>query len=174
MKKILPLILLLAVTSTGCSWPFTKKEAKPAPTPKQTPVVVTEKPATFGSGKDLIKQLQQALKEAQEANKRLGLDLINAKKDTDRAKEETVEVQKKADDLLKWGLVQQAEKEKYMKKYDEAMKKYHRLKLLAAIIGGAVGILIGLQFMNLAPPPYNFAVPFGAAALFAALVWIYF
>lgn len=174
MKKILPLIILLSIVSTGFSWPFTKKETKPVPTPKQAQVAPPEKPATFSSGKDLVKQLQQALKEAQEANKRLGVDLANAKTDTERAKEETAEVQKKADNLLKWGQIQQVEKEKYLKKYNEAVKRYHRLKMIAALIAAAVGVMLGLQFMNFAPPPYNFAVPVGVAGLFAGLVWMFF
>lgn len=168
MKKILPLILLLAITSTGFSWPFGKPKAKPTPTPVQIEV-----PATPKAGRGLIEQLKKDLKDAIESNNRLKASLNKAKEEVETAKIETAAVQKKADELLKWGIVQQTEKEKYMKKYDEAMKKYHRLKLLAAIIGGAVGILIGLQFMNLAPPPYNIAVPFGAAALFAWLVWMF-
>lgn len=172
MKKLLPFIILLSFAATGFSWPFQKP--KPSPTPKVTKVVTPVETPTISGGRNILKDLQAALKEALEANNKLSGLLKQTREEVETAKAETLIVQKKADDLLKWGLIQQAEKEKYMKKYDEALKKYHRLKLLAAIIGGAVGILIGFQFMNLAPPPYSFAVPFGAAALFAALVWIYF
>jgi DNA-binding transcriptional regulator YhcF (GntR family) len=174
MKIITSLLLLFLITSTGLSWPFGKKEAKPTPTPKQTKVVTPEKPPTLSGGRDLVKQLQKELSEALDSNKKLGVSLENAKKDVETAKIETATVQKKADELEKWGVLQQAEKHKYMKKYDEALVKYHRLKMIAAIIAGAVGVLLGLQFMNFAPPPYNIAVPFGAAGLFALLVWLYF
>jgi hypothetical protein len=60
-----------------------------------------------------------------------------------------------------------------MEKYNNAVKRYHKLKLIAALIAAAGGVLLGLQFMNLAPPPYNIGVPVGAAALFAALVWFF-
>jgi len=173
MKKLLPLILLLTLASTGLTWPFGKREPKPAPTPKQVETAKPVKPPTVGDGRDLVKQLQVALKEGQEANKKLGEALERAKKELETAKGETLVVQKKADDLQAWGVVQQAEKEKYIKKYNETVAKYHRLKMIAALIAAAVGVLIGLQFMNLAPPPYNFAVPVGAAALFAGLVWMF-
>jgi hypothetical protein len=45
--------------------------------------------------------------------------------------------------------------------------------MIAALIAAAGGVLLGLQFMNLAPPPYSFGIPVGAAALFAALVWFF-
>jgi hypothetical protein len=58
-----------------------------------------------------------------------------------------------------------------MEKFEKAIKRYHRLKMIAALIAAAAGVFVGLQFMNLVPPPYNFGVPIGGAALFAALVW---
>lgn len=173
MKTLTALTLLFVITSTGMAWPFGKKDPKPAPTPKQTKVVTPEKPPTFSGGRDLVKQLQKELSDALDSNKRLGASLESAKKEVETAKAETDIVQKKANDLEKWGIVQQAEKHKYMKKYDEALVKYHRLKMIAAIIAAAVGVMLGLQFMNFAPPPYNFAVPVGAAALFAGLVWMF-
>jgi hypothetical protein len=45
--------------------------------------------------------------------------------------------------------------------------------MIAALIAAAAGVFIGLQFMNLVPPPYNLGVPFGAAGFFAALVWFF-
>ena len=169
MKKLLPLILLLTMASTGFSWPFGKPKPKPTPTPTQVEV-----PATPKAGRGLIDQLKKDLKDALEANRKLKISLDKAKTELDTARGETVIVQKKADELQEWGIVQQADKEKFKNKYEETAAKYKRLKLIAAAIAAAVGVLIGLQFMNFAPPPYSFAVPVGAAVLFALLVWMFF
>jgi glycosyltransferase involved in cell wall biosynthesis len=92
---------------------------------------------------------------------------------TKQAEAKTFEVQKSADTLKEWGMIQQAEAQKFMDKYNNAVKRYHRLKMIAALIAAAVGVLLGLQFMNLVPPPYNLGVPVGAAALFVSLVWFF-
>jgi hypothetical protein len=60
-----------------------------------------------------------------------------------------------------------------MEKYNNAVKRYHRLKAIAALIAAAVGVLLGLQIMGFVPPPYSLLVPVGGAGLFAALVWFF-
>lgn len=174
MKKLLPIIFILSfVTSTSYAWPFGKKEPKPKPTP-----VAVVKPAptpkpTISGGRELVKEIATELKAAKEENTRLKASLDKANKEVTKAQSQIVEVQKAADALKEWGIIQQAEAQKFMEKYNNAVKRYHRLKMIACIIAAAAGVFLGLQFMNLAPPPYNFGVPVGAAALFAALVWFF-
>lgn len=173
MKKYIPIIILLIATSTGMAWPFNKKEIKPQPIPvaisKPSP---TPKP-TIQEGREIVKGIAAELTIAKTENIKLKTSLTNAIADLQRAEAKTAEVQKSADSLKEWGIAQQVEAQKYFEKYTSAVKRYHRLKLIAAIIAAAGGVLLGMQFMNLAPPPYNFGVPVGAAALFAALVWFF-
>jgi hypothetical protein len=171
MKKLLTTILLLTfLASTSMAWPFKK-----LPTPQPTPVAVakpTPKP-TIQDGRDLAKGIVGELKAAKEENTKLKTSLDKAVEQTKQAEAKTFEVQKSADTLKEWGMIQQAEAQKFMDKYNNAVKRYHRLKMIAALIAAAVGVLLGLQFMNLVPPPYNLGVPVGAAALFASLVWFF-
>lgn len=172
MKKILSIIIVLSfVTSTSFAWPFGKKQPKPTPTP-----VAVAKPTlkpTIQDGRQLVKELSTELKTAKVENSNLKNSLAKASEQVKQAELKTIEVQKAADALKEWGIIQQAEAQKFMEKYNKAVKRYHRLKMIAALIAAAVGVLLGLQFMNLAPPPYNLGVPVGAAALFAALVWFF-
>lgn len=167
MKYILTLLFILFFTTTGQAWPFGKKEPKPTPTP-----TVVKKP-TVQDGRQLVKELSVELRSAKEENSKLKNSLSKASEQIKQAEAKTFEVQKAADALKEWGIIQQAEAQKFMEKYNKAVKRYHRLKMIAALIAAAGGVLLGLQFMNLAPPPYNLGVPVGAAALFAALVWFF-
>ena len=173
MKKLLPIIILLSFVSTGMAWPFGKKEPKPTPTSaavaKPSP---TPKP-TISGGRELVKEIAIELKAAKEENTRLKASLDKANKEVTTAQSQTLEVQKAADALKEWGIIQQAEAQKFMEKYNSAVKRYHRLKMIACIIAAAAGVFLGLQFMNLVPPPYNLGVPMGGAALFALLVWLF-
>lgn len=174
MKKILAIIIVLSfITSTGMAWPFGKKEPKPQPTPtavvKPSP---TPKP-TIQDGRLIAKEIAAELRAAKEENTKLKSSLTKATEQVTKAEAKTLEVQKAADALKEWGIIQQAEAQKFMEKYNNAVKRYHRLKLIAALIAAAGGVLLGLQLMNFAPPPYNLGVPVGAAALFAALVWFF-
>ena len=172
MKKILSiLIVLIFATTSAMAWPFGKKEPKPTPTPAAV-AKPTPKP-TISGGREIVKEISTELKAAKEENIKLKTSLDKALEQVKTAEAKTFEVQKSADALKEWGIIQQAEAQKFMEKYNKAVKRYHRLKMIAALIAAAVGVLLGLQFMNLAPPPYNFGVPVGAAALFAALVWFF-
>lgn len=172
MKKIIFTLLILGlVTTQGMTWPFKKKELKTQPTP-----VAVVKPAPkppLQEGRELIKDIANELKSAREANSKLKNNLATAIKNVQKAEAETSQVQKAADALKTWGIQQQMEAQKHFQKLTDTLKRYHRLKLIAALIAAAGGVLLGLQFMNLAPPPYNLGVPIGAAALFAALVWFF-
>ena len=171
MKKILPIITLICLISTGYTWPFKKKEIKPTIQQSQTEVVKVK--PTIQDGRNLVKEISVELKVAKDENIKLKNNLEKAAQKLQQAELKIQEVQKAADSLKQWGIEQQAEAQKYFDKYTKAVKRYHRLKWIAAIIAAAVGVLLGLQFMNLAPPPYNLGVPVGAAALFAALVWFF-
>lgn len=170
MKKIIPLIIFLTLTSSVFAWPFGKKNTQPKPSPTPSQVVEPVKPTPSG-GREILSQLKNELVSAKQENAKLKQSLDSVKSQLQIAKDETLKVQKDADILKEWGIVQQAEAQKFMEKYNAAVKRYHRLKLIAAFIAAGVGVLLGLQFMNLAPPPYNLGVPVGGAALFAALVW---
>lgn len=175
MKKILLTIIIATfVTSTGMAWPW-GKTPKPTPTPTPTPVAVStnKEPATIGNARQVIKELNTELLNAKSQNTLLKDNLERANAKAASAEQETLKVQQAADKLKEWGIVQQVEKFKWMEKYEKAVKRYHRLKIIAMIIAGAAGVFLGLQFMNLVPPPYNLGVPVGGAALFALLVGLF-
>jgi hypothetical protein len=171
MKYILPVIAVLFLTSTGQAWPFGKKEPKPQPTPVAV-AKPTPKP-TINEGREIVKGITVELKAAKEENTKLKASLDKALQQTQTAEARTLEVQKSADALKEWGVIQQAEAQKFMEKYNSAVKRYHRLKAIAALIAAAVGVLLGLQIMGFVPPPYSLLVPVGGAGLFAALVWFF-
>lgn len=173
MKKLLPIIILLSFVTTGMAWPFGKKEPKPQPTPAAVAKTSPTPKPTISGGRELLKELSAELKAAKQENANLKNSLTRATEKVSRAEAKTVEVQKAADALKEWGIIQQAEAQKFMEKYNNAVKRYHRLKAIAAVIAAAAGVFLGLQFMALVPPPYNLGVPIGAAALFAALVWFF-
>ncbi len=179
MKKyiLLSTLVFFCMTSTGMSWSiFGKRPQKqtttsvnatvePTPTPKPKP--------TIQEGRNLVRSISLELKAAKEENLKLQTSLDSATSKIQQAEEKTAEVQKAADSLKEWGINQQIEAQKYFQKYNDAVKRYHRLKLIASIIAAAGGVLLGLQFMNFAPPPYNIGVPVGSATLFGLLVWFF-
>lgn len=174
MKKLLSILIILSFVSTSAmAWPFGKKEPKTQPTPAATPKPSPTPKPTISGGREIVKEITFELKAAKEENTRLKTSLDKAQKQVVQAEARTVEVQKSADALKEWGIIQQAEAQKFMEKYNNAVKRYHRLKLIASIIAAAAGVFLGLQFMNLVPPPYNLGVPVGGAALFALLVWLF-
>jgi uncharacterized transporter YbjL len=172
MKRIFLFLFILSLCAANAmAWPWEKKQS---PT-KPTPVLVTEvkKPATISDAKDVVKQLNNELANAKQQNGVLKENLARALTRAELAESETMKVQQSAKKLEDWGVVQQAEKVKWMQKYENAVKRYHRLKAIAAFIAAGIGILLGLQFMNLVPPPYNLGVPIGGALLFSSLVWFF-
>jgi hypothetical protein len=172
MKKLIYIIAILTFISPNVmAWPFGKKEPKKTQT--TTAVAKPTPKPTIGEGRELVKGIAAELKSAKEENLRLKNSLDKALQQTKNAETRTVQVQKEADALKEWGIIQQAEAQKFMEKYNNAVKRYHKLKLIAALIAAAGGVLLGLQFMNLAPPPYNLGIPIGSAALFAFLVWMF-
>ena len=169
MKKLLLIILLiLPVTGFGQFW-----KPKPKATPKPTPVLVEKSKSPIQDAKQIVKELQGELKIAKNENAKLKNNLSDAKKELNNSFIQIDKLKKDIDTLKEWGVIQQAEAQKWLEKYNNAIKRYHRLKWIAALLAAAAGVFVGLQFMNLVPPPYNFLVPIGGAGLFGILVWIF-
>lgn len=168
MKKLLPLIILLVLsgTSFGQFW-------KPKPKATPIPAVVEKSKTPVQDAKQLIKELQNELKIGKEQNLKLEKSLTQARLDLDQSFSEIGKLNKDIETLKEWGVVQQAESQKWLDKYNNSVKRYHRLKWIAAIIAAAGGVLLGLQIMGFVPPPYNLLVPIGGAGLFATLVWLF-
>lgn len=170
MKKLIPLFifLTLSTTSFGQFW-----KSKPKATPTPTPVFVEKTKTPIQDAKQLVKELTSELNVAKTENTKLKNNLNQANENVKKGFLEITKLNEDIKALKEWGVIQQAEAQKWLEKYNKAVKRYHRLKLIAAIIAAAGGVLLGLQFMNLAPPPYNLGIPVGGAALFAALVWLF-
>lgn len=169
MKKLLLIILLvLPVTGFGQFW-----KPKPKVKPSPTPVLIEKSKTPVQDAKQIVKELQSELKIAKDENTKLKQNLNEANANVKKGFLEIEKLNKDITTLKEWGVVQQAEAQKWLKKYTDAIKRYHRLKWIAALIAAAGGVLLGLQFMGFVPPPYNLLVPIGGAGLFGALVWIF-
>jgi len=169
MKKLLLIILLvLPVTGFGQFW-----KSKPKATPKPTPVLIDKSKTPIQDAKQIVKELQSELKIAKDENIKLKQNLNEANINVKNGFIQIEKLNKDIDTLKEWGVVQQAEAQKWLKKYTDAIKRYHRLKWIAALIAAAGGVLLGLQIMGFVPPPYNLLVPIGGAGLFGALVWLF-
>jgi chromosome segregation ATPase len=175
MKKLLPIIIILCLASSAMAWPWNKKEKKEVVTtkPVATKVVQTSGKTNVQEAQQLIKELNSELKSAKSENAKLKNNLTNANSKVAEAVSKVSVVQKQADALKDWGVQQQQEAFKWFEKYTDTVKRYHRLKLIAALIAAAAGVLLGLQFMAFIPPPYNLLVPIGGAGLFATLIWMF-
>ena len=169
MKKLLLIILLvLPVTSFGQFW-----KPKPKATPKPTPVLVEKSKTPIQDAKQIVKELQSELKVAKDENEKLKQNLNEANTNVKNGFIQIDKLNKDISTLKEWGVVQQAEAQKWLEKYTNAIKRYHRLKWIAALIAAAGGVLLGLQIMGFVPPPYNLLVPIGGAGFFGALVWFF-
>ena len=176
MKIILSLLILtlLSTSSFGQFW-----KAKPKATPKPTPVAVvsTNAPSSVQQAKAVIKELNEELKSAKASNTELKtkLDAANAK--VKEAEINTQQVQKNADTLKNWGIEQQNQAFEWMEKHTATLKKYHRLKNIAAIVAGLFGAMLGMFCMRLVPPvyaAYAFALPIAGAVMAFGAVWMFF
>lgn len=169
MKKLLLIILLvLPVTSFGQFW-----KPKPKVKPSPTPVLVEKSKAPIQDAKQIVKELQSELKIAKDENIKLKQNLNEANANVKKGFLEIDKLNKDISTLKEWGVVQQSEAQKWLEKYTNAIKRYHRLKWIAALIAAAGGVLLGLQIMGFVPPPYNLLVPIGGAGFFGALVWFF-
>jgi acyl-CoA synthetase (NDP forming) len=172
MKKLLLVLCLLsfATTSFGQFW---KPKPKPTPVPVRVAEPVKSPMNNLQEARKIIKDLNFELVSAKSENAKLKTNLANANKTVVEAEKSVATVQKQANSLKEWGVQKQKEAFEWLEKYNNAVKSYHRLKWIAAIIAAAGGVLLGLQFMAFAPPPYNLFIPIGGAGLFGALVWFF-
>lgn len=169
MKKIIFILSLMFVTNASYGFPFFKPKTKPSPTP-----VVEEKSKTpIQDAKKIVLELKSQLNDAKAENSKLKNSLANANDNIKKGFDDIVKLNKEIADLKEWGVIQQAEAQKFLEKYNKAVKRYHRLKLIASIIAAAGGVLLGLRFMNFVPPPYSILVPVGGASIFGALIWLF-
>lgn len=176
MKTLLPLLILitLSTSSFGQFW-----KSKPKPTPKPTPVAVvsTNNPSTIQQAKNVIKELNDELKAAKATNAELKANLDAANVKVKDAELNTQQVQKNADALKNWGIEQQNQAFQWMEKYTSTIKRYHKLKNIAAIVAGLFGAMLGMYCMRLVPPvyaAYAFALPIAGAILAFGGVWLFF
>lgn len=176
MKTILSLLILilLSTSSFGQFW-----KPKPKATPKPTPVAVvsTNAPSSIQQAKAVIKELNDELKSAKASNADLKtkLDAANAK--VKEAEINTQQVQKNADALKNWGIEQQNQAFEWMEKHTATLKRYHKLKNIAAIVAGLFGAMLGMYCMRLVPPvyaAYAFTLPIAGAILAFGGVWLFF
>ena len=172
MKKLLTIVFVLSLVSSGMAWPWSKKPVT-KPEPKKPVPVQIEKQSNLQQARQVIKELNAELNAAKSENTKLKTNLVNANKTIAEANKNVVTVQKQADMLKEWGVQKEKEAFEWLEKYNNSVKRYHRLKWIAAIIAAAGGVLLGLQFMAFAPPPYNLFIPIGGAGLFGVLVWIF-
>lgn len=172
MKNIIAITILLVLTSSVHAqiWPF-KKKATPSATP--VPVKVEKSNAPIQDAKKIVQELKTELNVAKSENVKLKNSLEKANANVKEGFLQITKLEKDIKTLKEWGVIQQAEAQKWLEKYNNAVKRYHRLKWIAAIIAAAGGVLLGMRFMNLVPPPYNLLVPIGGAGLFGTLIWIF-
>lgn len=176
MKTILSLLILtlLTTSSFGQFW-----KPKPKATPKPTPVVVvsTNALSSVQQAKAVIKELNEELKSAKAANADLKTKLDAANTKVKEAEINTQQVQKNADALKNWGIEQQNQAFQWMEKHTATLKRYHKLKNIAAIVAGLFGAMLGMYCMRLVPPvyaAYAFALPIAGAVLAFGGVWLFF
>ena len=172
MKKLLLVLCLFSFATTGFGQ-FWKPKPKPTPVPVRIAEPVRSTTNNLQEARKIIKELNSELASAKSENAKLKTNLVNANKTIAGAEKNISDVQKQANSLKEWGVQKQKEAFEWLEKYTNAVKRYHRLKWIAAIIAASGGILLGLQFMAFAPPPYNLFIPFGGAGLFGALVWFF-
>lgn len=177
MKSYIFLIVFFALSSVSFGQ-FWKSKPKPTPTPAPVTVVTNKPTATsLQQAKEVIKELNTELKLAKEENQKLKVNLDQANKEVKKGFEKTLEVQKNADLLKEWGVEQQNQAFAWMDKYTKTIKRYHRLKNIAAIVAGLFGAMLGMYCMRLVPPvyaAYAFALPVAGAVMAFGAVWMFF
>lgn len=176
MKTILSIIILLTISTTSFGQ-FWKSKPKPTPTPASITKTVSKSNNPLQEAKDVIKELNSELNSAKNTNVELKNKLDAATNKVKEAEINTQQVQKNADALKAWGVEQQNQAFEWMDKYTKTIKRYHRLKNIAAIVAGLFGAMLGMYCMRLVPPvyaAYAFALPIAGAILAFSGVWLFF
>jgi hypothetical protein len=170
MKRTVTFIIFIILANTSyAQFGFFKPKPKPSP----TPVVEEKSDNPIQDAKKIIQELKFELNSVKSENEKLKNNLANANSNVKKGFEDVAKLNKDIDALKQWGVIQQAEAQRWLERYNKAVKRYHKLKWIASIIAAGGGILLGLKFMGFVPPPYNILVPIGGAGLFGALVWIF-
>jgi septal ring factor EnvC (AmiA/AmiB activator) len=175
MKKLLTIVFVLSLASTGMAWPWNKKEAV-KPEVKKPAVVKVESGTTIQQAKQVIKELNSELQSAKVENTKLKTNLANANKKVADAETNLSTVQKQADLLKEWGIQKQNEAFQWLEKYTKAVKRYHRLKMIAAVVAGLFGAMLGMWAMRFVPPiyaAYAMALPIAGAGIAAGALWMF-
>lgn len=175
MKKILPIIILMSIVSTGMAWPWNKKDTT-KPEVKKPAVVKVESGTTIQQAKQVIKELNSELQSAKSENAKLKNNLANANKKVKEAEVNVATVQKQADALKAWGIQKEKEAFEWLEKYTKTVKQYHKLKMIAAVVAGLFGAMLGMWAMRFVPPiyaAYAMALPIAGAGLAAGALWIF-
>jgi len=175
MKKLIPLIIFVTLSSTSFGQ-FWRSKPKPTPTPKIVAVVNTNT-SSLQEAKNIIKELNNELNLAKNTNASLKSKLDAANGKVKEAELNTQQVQKNADSLKAWGIEQQNQAFQWLDKYTQTVKRYHKLKNIAAIVAALFGAMLGMYCMRLVPPvyaAYAFALPIAGAILAFGGVWLFF
>jgi VIT1/CCC1 family predicted Fe2+/Mn2+ transporter len=177
MKNLLPILILLTLTTSSFGQ-FWKSKPKSTPTPAPTPaLVITNTKQPIQEARSVINELNSELKQARESNTELKKNLVAAENKVKNAEEQTLQVQKNADALKAWGIEQQNQAFRWLDKYTSTVKRYHRLKTIAAIVSALFGAMLGMYCMRLIPPvyaAYAFTLPIAGAILAFGGVWLFF
>lgn len=178
MKNLLPLIILIAISTTsfGQFWK-PKPKVKPTPAPVSVTNSVVLPSNSLQEAKVVIKELNAELTSAKTSNTDLKNKLDIANNKVKEAEINTQQVQKNADSLKAWGIEQQNQAFQWMDKYTSTVKRYHKLKNVAAIVAALFGAMLGMYCMRLVPPvyaAYAFALPIAGAILAFGGVWLFF
>jgi hypothetical protein len=174
MKKIVTLIAFMILVNTGyAQFGLFRPKAKPTPSPSPTPVAVEKSERPIQDAKKIIQDLKLELNAVKSENEKLKNNLTNANSSVKKGMDDVVKLNKDIEALKQWGIIKQAEALRWLERYNKAVKRYHKLKWIAVIIAAAGGVIVGLKFMALAPPPYNILIPIGSAGIFGTLIWIF-
>lgn len=175
MKKLLTVVFILSLVSSGMAWPWDKKASVKTESIKPN-ISKAETGSTLQQAKEAIKELNSELRSAKLENAKLKNNLANANKKIADSETSLITVQKQADALKEWGIQKQNEAFDWLQKYTNAVKRYHRLKMIASIVAGLFGTMLGMWAMRFVPPiyaAYAMALPIAGAVLSAGALWIF-
>ena len=179
MKKLATLIILLTLSSTGFAWPWNGKPLS-GPLVKLTPapaaVIIAPSQNPINDARAVVRELNGELKIAKSENTKLKNNLDQANGDLKNSFVLIEQLNKDISTLKEWGVVQQAESQKWLSSYTNAVKRYHRLKNIAACVAGLFGLIVGIWLMGFVPPMYSayaLLLPVAGAGAAASALWIF-
>jgi hypothetical protein len=180
MKKLATLIILLIISSTAFAWPWNGTPLSgPLAKPTPQPALVVVQPFSqnpINDARTLVRELNGELKIAKIENTKLKSNLDQANGDLKTSFILIEQLNKDIANLKEWGVVQQAEAQKWLSSYTNAIKRYHRLKNIAAAVAGLFGMIVGIWLMGFVPPMYStyaLLLPVAGAGIAASALWIF-